>query len=118
MSKPPSGDTPRMPGTPRQEEPGIADYVIVLKEDDEESENADRRVYLQSGLAKSVAFLRSLRSSLRKRGFDDRTVVFGEPTSFGILAVRCTPEIARIIADMPEVEGISRDLGGIAFSGT
>jgi hypothetical protein len=59
-----------------------------------------------------MAFQERLRKFLKQEGLADQ-VVIGEPTSFPLFALKATPEAARRIAKLPEVQELVRDADGI-----
>jgi hypothetical protein len=84
-------------------------YLVLLKEAEEAggAPQGRREVY-ESGRERGKAFERKLKRDLAERGLADQVAAVTS-TSFDLLAVRCTPEAAKAIASLPEVEGVTID---------
>jgi hypothetical protein len=95
----------------------LADYMILLKEDEDTStESAGRHAFYQSGKERSAAFQHQLRGFLKSRGLDDQVAAIGPPTVFPIMAIRCTPAVAKQLKEAPGVEDVVRDTGNISLA--
>lgn len=100
----------RMPGSPSERPAGMADYIVILKEDDEGDEMKEgRHAFYQAGVARNSHFQNRLRSFLEQRGLADQVAFIGEPTVFPLVALRCMPEVADLIGTLPEVQEVVRD---------
>jgi hypothetical protein len=70
----------------------------------------------ERGLALSEAFCKHLIDFVRRMDRQVELVQLGEPTSFGIVSMVSTEELADEIKQFPEVESVIEDTPSMAFS--
>jgi hypothetical protein len=109
------GKPERMPGSQPESSAGMADYLIVLKDSEEGEGEGSRSAFYHSGVARNAAFQERLRKYLRAKGVADQVAVFGEPTVFPLVALHSTPEVAKLVRELPDVEDVVRDVEGISL---
>jgi hypothetical protein len=92
----------------------MADYIVVLKDSEEETAEAGRHAFYQQGVARNAAFRELLCQFLRDQGMADQVSEIREPTVFPLIALRCTPEVAKLIKGLPGVDEVVRDFDGMS----
>lgn len=114
MAKRRSRELERMPGSSVERPPGMATYVVLLKENEDGDEiDQGRHAVYQAAVARNAAFQERLRKFLKKEGVADQVAAIGEPTSFPLVTLQATAEVAKRIAQLPEVQDVVRDTDGI-----
>ncbi len=104
-----------LPGSRSRAPAGMAQYIVLLKDDeDANAEAKGRREVYESGLARTAQFQRRLRDWLDEQGVSGQVGAIGEPTAFPMVALTSTPAVAKMIESLPEVASVvpdSDDLG-------
>jgi len=92
------------------------DYLVTLRQlrDDSNVDRGRRQVY-QSGVAQTAEFLGQLHHWLKENDLCGEVSALGEPLGFPMVAITCTPRVAKLIESMPEVQSVFRDSRDFQF---
>lgn len=106
-----------LPGARRSQPADTANYLVLLKESDEDEDaSRGRREFYEAGLARSARFWKKLKSWLEEQGIDEGQCTVGEPTVFPMLAITCTPDLVARLQSLPEVDDVVRDGGDLTIT--
>src|SRR5262249_30674401 len=109
-----AGKPERMPGTGPERAGGMSNYVVLLKEDEDQPAQQGRRAVYETGLGRSAAFQEKLRDFLRRHGAADEVAAVCPTSVFPVDALRSTPRVAELVKSLPEVEDVVPDSDGIS----
>lgn len=100
-----------MPGNVPQEHPGMAHYLISLKETDApaESHRGSRGTAFDAEVARTASFVHKLKEELKKHGLSEQLARISPPSPLPIVNVTATPKVAEFIQALPEVDVVVRD---------
>ncbi len=98
-----------LPGSLPSTPPGMADYIVILKEASIHSEALGRREIYERNLGQAAEFQRKLRHWLDERGLSSQVAGMAEPTGFPLITLTCTLAVAKAIELLPEVDSVVRD---------
>jgi hypothetical protein len=113
MGKHRKNEVERMPGSDSGANEGLTDYLILLKDEDSDEGGGD--AFYQAGLARNAAFQERLRDFLQRKEVADQVATVWPPTVFPVVAIRATPQVAKLLKELPEVEDVVRDTDGISL---
>lgn len=98
-----------LPGSRTSLPSGMGDYLITLKEPTAPARRATRSDIFGQNLSLTSSFRRDLESWLDEHQLTREVAGIGEPNGFPVLALTCTPLVAKAIAEFPGVEWIVPD---------
>jgi hypothetical protein len=89
----------------------MGNYVVNLKPEKSPEATSGRGAIYERNAARAARFLDALRRLVDERGLSSQVAGTGEPMGFPIVTLTCTPEVARLIEGMPEVDSVYLDTG-------
>ena len=105
-----------LPGSRPVPSAGMSHYIVTLKEEDELSRpRLGRHEVYDRGIARTAAFQQRLQQWLEEKGLTAEVADIGEPTTFPMVMLTCTPRVAKSIASLPEVDSVFRDSEDLQF---
>lgn len=101
-----------MPPRPRDHQ----NFIILLRELPDDPPTRDRASVVRANAQRAARFLESLGTWLEREHLAPQVSALGEPMAVPMLAITCTPEVARRIDELPDVEGVLRDTDDIRLA--
>src|SRR2546422_299505 len=90
--------------------PGMRAYLAILRVDEgpgpASSSAGGRAEIVHEGLGRSAAFRQELLSWIKKTRHAAHVAWIGEPNALPMLDIVCTPEVARLLRTLPDVEAV------------
>jgi hypothetical protein len=97
------------------------DWLVLLQEvpqsdlADHAASHEERQATYQAGISRTAAFQHQLQDWLAQQGVLAQVEAIGEPTAFPVVALRCTPTVAKMIESRAEVKSVLRDRASMAL---
>lgn len=90
--------------------PNLRNYLIVFKNNEKTaSQNLGRGALVRENLQQSQVLIDDLQKWLKRQEIDDRNAIVGEPTTFSMVSLTATPDIAKAIESLPTVDAVILD---------
>jgi len=88
-------------------------YLIGITYDEQidvrDETQADREQFVLENQRRNAKFQENLHAWVCEKGFEDQIEYFGETLMFPILSIKCTTEVADLIATYPGVDFVRPD---------
>ncbi|MCC7421071.1 MAG: hypothetical protein IT428_12385 [Planctomycetaceae bacterium] len=99
----------KMPGG--DERPKQHSYLVTFKDEVESAKSAGkgRAAVVQAKTARTTALREKLRQFVQSSGLAPQVQQIGEAMAFPMVSIICTPEAARQLSELPEVDSVLSD---------
>lgn len=90
--------------------PNLQNYLIVFENNEKtSSQTLSRGALVSENLHHSQVLIDDLRKWLKEQKIDNRDAIVGEPTTFSMVSLTATPDVAKAIESYPTVDAVILD---------